>query len=123
MSLQSSFKNWQERMSKKSDIEKHNYALTVAFLGGAIALFFVASSWYYRISGEVLTESYFTLAEEFLNKQKINFLQIKTEFNAQTEDISNLYKSIKDLNKGEVNSQVNTTSSTTEKQVILEQNL
>jgi PDZ domain-containing secreted protein len=70
------FKNWQERMNAKSEKEKHNYAITVSIIVTAIVTFFVASSWYYRISGESLNTSFFTEVEEFLASQKGDFFGV-----------------------------------------------
>ncbi len=51
------FKRWQEKMSKKTDRERHNYAMTWALLISAFMLFFVLSNWYYKFSGETIDTS------------------------------------------------------------------
>ncbi len=80
MNLETKFKKWQERMGKKSESEKHNYALTVAFLFGAIATFFVVSTWYFRIYGGDVQTSFFTEAEQIFVEQKENLKSIYNKF-------------------------------------------
>lgn len=77
---QEKFNNWQERMSKKSEQEKHNYAITIAILCGCIALFFVISAWYFRIYGGNFETSYFTDLESMYRDQKENFINIYNKF-------------------------------------------
>jgi flagellar biosynthesis/type III secretory pathway M-ring protein FliF/YscJ len=65
------FKNWQERMSQKSEKEKHVYAMTVAVVITGIVFFFIASNWYFQISGNNLNSTLFTdLEESFTNQTK-----------------------------------------------------
>ena len=80
MNLETRFKNWQEKMSKKSESEKHNYALTVAFLLGAVATFFVVSTWYFRIYGDDVQTSFFTEAEQIFREQKENLKSMYNKF-------------------------------------------
>lgn len=81
------FRNWQEKMSKKSEREKHNYAITVAIILTAIVTFFVVSNWYYRISGESLNSSFFTDIENIFYEQRNNFNGALESFNQQKENI------------------------------------
>ena len=78
--IEKKFESWQERMSKKSEQEKHNYALTVAIFVGCVALFFVISTWYFRIFGDNIQTSYFTEIEEIYRDQKANILNIYNKF-------------------------------------------
>lgn len=80
MNIENKFRNWQERMSRKSESEKHNYALTVSLFFGCIALFFVLSSWYFRIFGSNIQTSFFTEAEEMYRAQKENFVNVYNKF-------------------------------------------
>jgi hypothetical protein len=73
MNFQEKFLRWQEKMRGKSEEEKHNYALTVSFLIGAIVCFFVVSSWYYRITGNVAQASILSDFEGFYLEQKQTF--------------------------------------------------
>lgn len=63
------FNHWRERMSRKTEKEKHNYALSVAFLLTAVVTFFVVSKWYFLISGENLNKSMFTEIQGFYETQ------------------------------------------------------
>ena len=85
--FQEKFNNWQERMNRKTEKEKHNYALTVSFLLGAIVLFFVASNWYFRLGGESFDTSIFTDIESILNKQKENFSATGAQFKSDYSQI------------------------------------
>lgn len=64
------FNDWQEKMEKKSEKEQHNYALSVALFITAIVTFFIASKWYFVISGDDLKTSLFTDIENFYNERK-----------------------------------------------------
>lgn len=57
-------------MNKKSEKEKHNYALTVAVVLTGVLTFFTISNWYFIISGNSLNSSFFTEIEETYNNQK-----------------------------------------------------
>lgn len=57
-------------MSQKSEKEKHNYALSVAFLLTALVTFFVISNWYFIISGDNFNTSLFTEIERIYTEQK-----------------------------------------------------
>ena len=80
MNLQEKFYRWQEKMSKKSEKEKHNYAWTVAILMGCITIFFVTSTWYFRIFGGDTQTSYFTELEGIYREQKENVKSIYNKF-------------------------------------------
>lgn len=66
------FYSWRERMNQKTEKEKHNYALSVAFFVTAIVTFFVVSKWYFLISGNNIDSSLFTEIENFIKEQKTN---------------------------------------------------
>ncbi len=70
MSFQKRFKNWQERMQNKSEEERHNYALTVSIILGAVITFFVVSSWYFRLTGGDIQTSVYSEFEGFYLGQK-----------------------------------------------------
>jgi predicted neutral ceramidase superfamily lipid hydrolase len=76
MNFQEKFKKWQEKMKGKSEEEKHNYALTISFLIGAVVCFFVVSSWYYRIVGGDFKSSVFSEFVGFYLEQKSNLNSI-----------------------------------------------
>ncbi len=59
-------------MNQKTEKEKHNYALSVAFFVTAIVTFFVVSKWYFLISGNNIDSSLFTEIENFIKEQKTN---------------------------------------------------
>ena len=67
------FNNWRERMNQKTEKEKHNYALSVAFFLTAVVTFFVVSKWYFLISGENLNKSVFTEIQSFYESQSQTF--------------------------------------------------
>lgn len=67
------FNSWRERMNQKTEKEKHNYALSVAFLLTAVVTFFVVSKWYFLISGENLNKSMFTEIQGFYESQSQTF--------------------------------------------------
>lgn len=73
------FNNWQRKMNQKSDREKHNYALTVALFITAIVFFFVASRWYFEISGRSVQGSLVTDVEGLITSQKQKFIEKKQE--------------------------------------------
>lgn len=77
--FETKFRNWRERMNKKSEREKHNYAFTIAVILTAVVFFFVASSWYFRISGDSFKTSVFTDIEDIYNNQERIFYQTKEE--------------------------------------------
>ena len=66
------FDNWKERMNQKTEKERHNYALSVAFFVTAIVTFFVVSKWYFLISGNNVNSSLFTEIESFFTEIKEN---------------------------------------------------
>jgi hypothetical protein len=102
------FSNWRHRMNQKTDREKHNYALTVALFLTAIVFFFVASRWYFEISGKSIGGSFFTDIEEVVSSQKQGFLKKK-------EELGQNYKEFVDTLSGAqtVVSQVTTSQATT----------
>ena len=67
------YKNWQYKVSKKTEHEKHVYALIVSVIATLIVLFFVGSNWYYRISGDTVQTSFFTDMEKTFTTGKENF--------------------------------------------------
>jgi len=70
MSFQKRFRGWQERMQNKSEEERHNYALTVSIILGAIITFFVISGWYFRLTGGSIETGIFSEFESFYSEQK-----------------------------------------------------
>jgi hypothetical protein len=68
--FQAKYINWQKKMSARSENEKHNYALTVSLFISAIVFFFIASGWYFRISGDSFDTSLFTDLEGIYNNSK-----------------------------------------------------
>lgn len=89
------FKNWQEKMNKKSDKEKHYYALSVSFFVTAIVTFFVVSNWYFTLMGDNFDTSFFTQMEDGMKNQystiKKNYekvSQLKEKISENFVDIS-----------------------------------
>ena len=81
------FNNWRERMNQKSEKEKHNYALSVAFFIAAIATFFVVSNWYFVISGNSINTSIFTEIERVYSEQKQNISEGLKSLDQQKNEI------------------------------------
>lgn len=70
MSFQKRFKKWAEKMQGKSEEDRHNYALTVSVILGAIITFFVVSSWYFRLTGGSIETGIFSEFESFYSEQR-----------------------------------------------------
>lgn len=85
--LEDRFSDFRLKMSKKSERERHNFALTVALLMGSVVLFFVASSWYFRISGDSYDTSFFTKLEDVFNQQRGQFTGKFVEFSNIRADV------------------------------------
>jgi hypothetical protein len=58
----------------------------------AIVTFFVISSWYYRISGAKLENSFFTDIEETFSVQKKNFQNFTNSLNFEKENFQNIFQ-------------------------------
>ena len=112
VNFETKFKNWANRMNKKSEKEKHNYALTVAFLLTAVVFFFVASSWYFRISGESYDTSIFTDLENIFNNQKNIFNQRKNEIIVSKDQIMNTFSGSHTLPASSTNATTTVTTTT-----------
>lgn len=86
------FNNWQERMNQKTEKEKHNYALSVAFFLTALVAFFIISNWYFILSGNNINSSLFTDIQEMFDEQKENFNKnwtgLKNEKDSLVNEIS-----------------------------------
>lgn len=76
-------------MSKKTEKEKHDYAITVTFLITFLVVLFVISSWYYRISGDSVNSSFFTDLEKIYNDQLINIQKSSENLNQEANKIMN----------------------------------
>lgn len=74
-------------MNQKSEKEKHNYAISVAFFITAIVTFFVASNWYFIISGNNVNTSIFTEIEKVFSDQTKNISEQFQTINQQKNEI------------------------------------
>lgn len=83
------FENWREKMNRKTEKEKHAYALGVAFIVTLIVFFFVASNWYFQIMGDSFNTSFFTDVEATFNDQRENFYNLENSFTSQKNDFMN----------------------------------
>ncbi len=86
------FNKWRERMNQKSEKEKHNYALSVAFFFTALITFFVVSNWYFIISGNSFNSSLFTDIEQMYAEQKEKFGTDLQSISQQKDEILDLVK-------------------------------
>lgn len=77
-------------MSRKTEKERHNLAMTISFLITGVVVFFVLSSWYFRISGDSYDTSFFTDIEGLYKTQSENFIEIRNDVNKDREQISNI---------------------------------
>jgi uncharacterized membrane protein SpoIIM required for sporulation len=88
--FQRKFQDWQEKMSQKTEKEKHNFALTVSFLITAIVTFFVISNWYFIISGNNFDSSMLSDFQEAFSKQYASFSEGMNEFREAKNNIQNI---------------------------------
>ena len=81
------FNNWKERMKVKTEKERDNYALSVAFFLTAIVVFFVVSNWYFIISGNSINSSLFTDLEQMFYEQKRSFSKYLLDLNLEKQEL------------------------------------
>lgn len=90
--FETKFERWREKMNGKTDRERHVYAMSVSVLLSTIVFFFVASNWYFQISGDSFNSSLFTDLEDAYRKQKSNFIEAKASFSVQSKELIDLIK-------------------------------
>lgn len=86
------FRNWQEKMNRKTDTERHVYAMSVALFSAAVVSFFVISNWYFVISGNEVKSSIFTDLENIFYEQRDAFVKSKDALVSQGKDIVEVLK-------------------------------